>query len=65
MGCLPPPLSVLLTLSVWRTSTRQPWEPLSPDEQPPELCGKWVLGHLLGSVPVNQAQIFPPRFCCQ
>lgn len=65
MGCLPPSLYVLPTPSVWRASTRQLWESLSPDVQSLKLCGEWVLGHILGSVPVNQAQLFPPHFYCQ
>lgn len=29
------------------------------------LCGMWVLVHVLGSVLVNQARLFPPHSCCQ
>lgn len=65
MGCLLPSLSVLPTLSAWGMSTRRLWEPSSPDVQPLKLCREWVLGHFLGSVPANQAHLFPPHFCCQ
>lgn len=65
MGCLPPSLSALPTLSEWGTSTRLLWEPFSPDVQPLKVCGECVLGHPLGSVPVNQVQLFPLHFCCQ